>query len=144
MAVVDKVLKYSTGEIIGGAVSIGFNTYGAVYDYKQARSIGNSKIVSAGKAAVTFAVYEALGLWALPAAVVPAAAQIGAMAGKHTGQSMANAYNRRGKFGSGYFDMSQAGYTMRQRSLNAIRQNGMNINSTLGNEARTYYRGSGY
>ena len=144
MAVVNKVVNAGVGEIIGNLASIGFNTIGAVSDYKDARQKGNNKAISVGKAAVSFAVGEALGLWMIPASMIPAAAQIGVAAGQHTGKSMANAYNRRGKFGSGYFDMSQAGYTMRQRSLNAIRQNGMNINSTLGNEARTYYRGSGY
>ena len=50
----------------------------------------------------------------------------------------------RGKLGSGHFEMTEAGYTMRQRSLNAIRNNGINTQSALGNEARTYYRGAGY
>lgn len=56
---------------------------------------------------------------------------------------MTQAYRQRGKLGSGYFEMSQAGYTMRQRSLNAIRQNGLNTQTALGNEARMYFRGSG-
>lgn len=56
---------------------------------------------------------------------------------------MTKAYRQRGKLGSGYFEMSQAGYTMRQRSLNAIRQNGINTQTALGNEARMYFRGSG-
>lgn len=62
---------------------------------------------------------------------------------EHTADVMTNAYRQRGKLGSGYFEMSQAGYTMRQRSLNAIRQNGLNTQSVLGNEARTYFRGAG-
>lgn len=141
MAIVGKVLQ-TIGSNLGNIANVGINTYSAVSDYKDARAMGNNKAISVGKAAVSFAVGEALGWWMLPASIIPAAAQLGVEAGKHTGKSMANAYNRRGKFGSGYFDMSQAGYTMRQRSLNAIRQNGMNINSTLGNEARTYYRGN--
>lgn len=144
MAVVGKILQSKTAQVLGSMANIGINTYSAVSDYKDARAIGNSKVISLGKAAASFAVGEALGMWMIPASIIPAAANIGVMAGQHTGRSMANAYNRRGKFGSGHFDMSEAGYTMRQRSLNAIRQNGMNINSTLGNEARTYYRGSGY
>lgn len=62
---------------------------------------------------------------------------------EHTANIMTNSYDQRGRFGSGYFEMTQAGYTMRQRSLNAIRQNGLNTQSVLGNEARTYFRGSG-
>ncbi len=60
----------------------------------------------------------------------------------NTGDVMGRAYRQRGKIGSGYFAMTQAGYTMRQRSLNAIRQNGLNTQSVLGNEARTYFRAS--
>ncbi len=44
--------------------------------------------------------------------------------------------------GSGRFDMSNAGYTMRQRSIEKMRSTGMNINSVLGNEARNYMRSS--
>lgn len=44
--------------------------------------------------------------------------------------------------GSGYFNMSNAGYTMRQRSIEKMRSTGMNINSVLGNEARNYINGS--
>lgn len=144
MAVVGKILQSGAMEAIGSVANVAFNVYGGVSEYKDARAQGNNKAISLGKAVGSFVVGEALGWAMLPVSVIPAAAQIGVMAGQHTGKSMANAYNRRGKFGSGHFDMSEAGYTMRQRSLNAIRQNGMNINSTLGNEARTYYRGSGY
>ena len=49
-------------------------------------------------------------------------------------------YRQKGKLGSGYFNMTDTGYTMRQRSLNAIRSNGLNTQSVLGNEARTYFR----
>ena len=44
--------------------------------------------------------------------------------------------------GSGHFNMSNAGYTMRQRSVEKMRSTGMNINSVLGNEARNYIRSS--
>lgn len=57
---------------------------------------------------------------------------------QNTGKVMGQAFNQRGKFGSGHFEMTKAGYTMRQRSLNAIRQNGINVQSALGNEARNY------
>lgn len=144
MAVVNKVLQASKTDLLGGALSIGLNSFFAVGDYKDARSKGSSKVASLAKAAGSFAIGELLGIAALPVFMAPTAVQMVNMAGQHTAKSMANAYNRRGKFGSGYFEMTESGYTMRQRSLNAIRQNGMNINTTLGNEARTYYRGSGY
>lgn len=69
-----------------------------------------------------------------------AAVQMGGAAQLNTAQKMSQAYSSKGKFGSGHFDMSEAGYTMRQRSLNAIRSNGLNTQSAIGNEARTYYR----
>lgn len=69
-----------------------------------------------------------------------AAVQLGGAAQLNTAQKMSKAYSSKGKFGSGHFEMSEAGYTMRQRSLNAIRSNGLNTQSVLGNEARTYYR----
>ncbi len=60
-------------------------------------------------------------------------------ASENTTRVMTEAYSQRGKLGSGYFNMNDAGYTMRQRSLNAIRNNGLVTQSALGNEARTYY-----
>ena len=74
--------------------------------------------------------------------MIPAVIQGVGAAGEYTTQQMGQGYNHRGGFGSGYFNMTEAGYTMRQRSLNAIRSNGLNTQSVLGNEARTYYRGS--
>ena len=65
-----------------------------------------------------------------------------AAAMQYTTSFMSQAYKTGGRFGSGHFDMTEAGYTMRQRSLNAIRSNGLNTQSVLGNEARNYYRGS--
>ena len=47
-----------------------------------------------------------------------------------------------GRIGSGYFNMSNAGYTMRQRAINQLRANGQNVNSVLGNEARNYLKSS--
>ena len=47
-----------------------------------------------------------------------------------------------GYVGSGRFNMSNAGYTMRQRNVEKMRSTGMNLNSVLGNEARNYMRSS--
>ena len=124
---------------VGGAIA---NVTSGISDYQDAREQGDSAPIAIGKALASFAFGELLGPAALPIYATKAAIEGVTIAGQHTGQTMSQAYNRKGNFGSGYFDMSQAGYTMRQRSLNAIRQNGMNINSTLGNEARTYFRTS--
>ena len=154
----------STGLNIGDAMNVGF----AYSDYKGARNEGNSRVVSAAKAATSFAWgefyygginkvlgkgIEKLGVKGLAAGalnmvgtmaitMIPAVIQGVGAAGEHTTQQMRQGYNHRGSFGSGYFNMTDAGYTMRQRSLNAIRSNGLNTQSVLGNEARTYYRGS--
>lgn len=148
----------------GVNIGDGINTVVAVSDYKNARQQGDNKAVSVAKAAGSFAWGEILfggvagtieaagitGKAAIAANLGFAAAYIGITAGSqvasamgyHTAKTMGQGYNSRGKFGSGYFDMTEAGYTMRQRSLNAIRSNGLNTQSVLGNEARTYYRGS--
>lgn len=103
---------------------------------------GAAKIFGAGtSAAMKAGLVGNLGFTAAYMAVT-VAPQIAATAWQHTTKQMGNAYSGKGQFGSGYFDMTNAGYTMRQRSLNAIRQNGLNTQSVLGNEARTYFRGA--
>ena len=154
----------STGFNIGDAINVGF----AYSDYKGARNEGNSRAVSAAKAAASFAWgefyygginkvlgkgIEKIGVKGLAAGalnmagtiaitMLPAVIQGVGAAGEYTTQQMGQGYNNKGRLGSGYFNMTEAGYTMRQRSLNAIRSNGLNTQSVLGNEARTYYRGS--
>lgn len=154
----------ASGFNVGDVINTGF----AYSEYKGAREQGNNRAVSIAKAGASFAWGEffyggisrsigakvaATGLTgfkataltlggsiALPA--IMGTAQIASSVGQHTAKTMGQGYNQRGKFGSGYFNMTEAGYTMRQRSLNAIRSNGLNTQSVLGNEARTYYRGS--
>lgn len=154
----------STGLNIDDAMNVGF----AYSDYKGARNEGNSRAVSAAKAAGSFAwgefyyngINRAIGnglknigikgvaagalnmVGTMVITMIPAVIQGVGAAGEYTTQQMGQGYNHRGSFGSGYFNMTEAGYTMRQRSLNAIRSNGLNTQSVLGNEARTYYRGS--
>lgn len=150
--------------LTGMNIGDGINAIVAVSDYKNAREQGNSKAVSVAKAAGSFAWGEMFfggvsgaitkagltGGAAIAANVGVMAAYIGVTAGtqavvamgNHNAKQMAKRYNSKGKFGSGYFDMTEAGYTMRQRSLNAIRNNGLNTQSALGNEARNYFRGS--
>lgn len=144
------------------------NVVGGVADYNRAREEGDSKAVSLGKAAGSFIWGEmlfggassaigksvsALGLgggWAVAGNIafmgaymgISVGASLATANGQHNARTMSQAYRRAGKLGSGYFNMTEAGYTMRQRSLNAIRQNGLNTQSVLGNEARTYYRGT--
>ena len=138
MAIVKTALQgiAATGFNPGDAANVFF---GAI-DYKTARSEGNSKAVSLAKAFGSFAFGELLGPWAIPYGLVQAASSITPAVWQNNAQQMGKAYNSNGKLGSGYFNMTQAGYTMRQRSLNAIRSNGINLQSALGNEARQYVR----
>lgn len=126
-----------------GVMSLAFdaiNVAGGVSDYKAAREQGNSQAISVAKAIGTFAMYEALGGWGIAVAAVQVGGTLLSASGEHSAKQMGDAYARAGNFGSGYFEMSKPGYTMRQRSLNAIRNNGTAIQSALGNEARTYFR----
>ena len=125
-------------------INAGLNTWQATSDYNTAREQGDSKAVALAKGVGSAALWEFLGPYALPIAGVQIATQVAPaliQAGSATKMEGNKAvYNNAGKFGSGYFNMTEAGYTMRQRSLNAIRNNGLNMNSVLGNEARTYFR----
>lgn len=137
------LIKTAVKEIgVGALIGDTLNVVGGVSDYKTARQQGSSKAVSVAKAVGSFAFYEMLGPYAFGVMGIQIAGSLLPAAGQHTAKTMSQGYNQRGKLGSGYFDMTQAGYTMRQRSLNAIRSNGLNTQSVLGNEARTYYRGS--
>ena len=164
MAIVKTALQgiAATGFNFGDAVNI----YFAGSDYKHARQEGNSKAVSVAKAAGSFAWGEffyggassaisggltkagisglANGALTMGATIgltaLMASGQIASAVWQNNAQQMAKGYANNGKLGSGHFNMTEAGYTMRQRSLNAIRSNGMNLQSALGNEARQYFR----
>lgn len=126
--------------LVSQVLNVGLNSAFGIMDYKNAREEGNGKAMSVAKAVGSFAAGEMLGMWMLPIALIPAAGQITSAMAQQTGKQLGEAYAQAGKLGSGYFNMSQTGYTMRQRSLNAIRSNGLNTRSVLGNEARTYFR----
>lgn len=127
-----------TGLNLGDAINI----MGGISDYNSARNQGNNRAVSIAKAVGSFAFYEMLGPWALGVVGAQVVGSLLPASAEHTTKTMTNAYAMRGKLGSGHFEMTQAGYTMRQRSLNAIRSNGLNTQSVLGNEARTFHRGA--
>lgn len=128
-------------------ISLGdtFNLLGAGITYNSARQQGDSRAVSLGKTAVDFAFGEMMGGWAFAYYGATIGAQVAVQMGKANAES---AHKIRevgsGRVGSGSFDMTGAGYTMRQRAMNQIRNNGQQINSVLGNEARTFSRSSAY
>lgn len=127
------------GTIGAFAGNVAVNTTQAIGDYKDARQGGDSKLTSVAKAVTSFAAGELFGLGYIGISLAGAGAQGMIAAGKHSTEVMSSMYGTHGEL-SGYFNMSQAGYTMRQRSINAIRNNGLNLNQALGNEARTYLR----
>lgn len=137
-----KTVKGVTSHIPKGTVGAGLNLYFGIEQYKDARKEGDSKLVSMAKSLGTFAMGEMMGLAYFPLMLAPLGVQLAGASATNKLNVVSGGYGQKGKFGSGYFDMSQAGYTMRQRSLNAIQQNGLNLNSALGNEARTYFRSS--
>ena len=141
---VGKIAQTNAGKIAFGALNVGLSTSQSINVYKESREEGDSKAVSLLKGVGDFAFWGLLGNYALPWIVVSVGAKalptITTAGGKIQEQYANTVYKSAGKLGSGYFDMSQAGYTMRQRSINAIKNNGLNVNSVLGNEARTYYR----
>lgn len=146
---------------VGGFINDGLNVWCGVSTYKSERQEGKGVINSAIKgvgdtianeiiwSSVNSSIESVFGSAAAgPIGIGVMAAYIGATVGsqfvkassEHTTRTMSQAYRMAGRFGSGYFNMTDAGYTMRQRSLNAIRSNGLNSQSVLGNEARTYFR----
>lgn len=162
---VRKVISSGISTIKNSGLNAGdvMNGVFAVSEYKNAREEGDSVVKSVAKAGIDFAwgeffyggvnsaVEAGLGAFGIKSAfattaiglglsLAPAIGQIAGVSMEQNTKVKANAMKQRGKLGSGYFDMSDSGYTMRQRSLNAIRQNGLNTQSVLGNEARTYFR----
>lgn len=101
-------------------------------------SIGGHALSGAGKL---------LGALQLPATIAlsltPAAIQLAGANLEHTSKIHSQRFTNKGNLGSGYFNMNEYGYTMRQRSINAIQSNRLNTQSVLGNEARTYSRSNG-
>ncbi len=132
------VKTIGVGALVGDAINIG----SSMAEIKEGRRNGENAAVTIAKSIGTGILFEAAGPWGIGLVAVQAAGAISSAVGQNTADKANSVYRNAGKFGSGYFDMSQPAYTMRQRSLNAIRNNGLNTQSVFGNEARTYFRGS--
>lgn len=129
------------GAIIGDVVNIA----GAGYTYYDSKKSGDSTGISIVKAGADFAFGELMSGFGWKGMLLYAAATAGTNAmiatGKQHAQNMSSMANvGSGRVGSGHFNMSGAGYTMRQRGINQLRTNGQNLNSVLGNEARNYLK----
>lgn len=121
-------------------IGLGLNVWGTVKDYQANREEGHGVISSIVRSGSSFAFGEFMGAKYIPYQMALMGYQLSKAQGAANKQAAERLYDKAGRLGGGYAPMSEAGYTMRQRSLNAIRQNGLNVQSVLGNEARMYYR----
>lgn len=133
--------KWTAGAVLGTAMEVGVGTIGTI---KGSRQQGDNSAVTVAKTGMDFVASAYLG-------PIGSIAYFGATAGydMFIQSSKQNAeyqkqikYTGSGRIGSGSFNMSGAGYTMRQRAINQLRANGQNVNSVLGNEARNYLKSS--
>jgi hypothetical protein len=137
--VVDGVAKFGKLDMAMSAVNI----LGAVGDYKAERRKGRGVVASAITAGAKFAVFEALGAWALPVQLVSA---LPGMAIK--GADMLYKENRRMNsaanfqvFGDAQFMDTQQLATMRQSGMEMAKMANYNLQQTLmGNEATYLHR----
>lgn len=121
----------------------GVNILGAVGDYKAARRKGYGVISSAVRAGTQFAVYEALGAWALPVSLLqhaPGAVIKGADILYKENRKMNSAANFQ-VFGDAQFMDTQQLATMRQSGMEMAKMSQYNLQQTLmGNEATYLHR----
>lgn len=131
--------KWTAGAVIGTAMEVGLGTVGTI---SGSRKQGDNLAVTAAKTGMDFLASAYLG-------PIGSLAYFGATMGYdmmlQTSKQNAELqkqmkYTGSGRVGSGTFNMSGAGYTMRQRGLNQLRSNGMNTQNVLGNEARNYIK----
>ena len=124
-------------------VMSGVNLLGAVGDYKTARRKGHGVISSTVRAGAQFAIYEALGLWALPVTLLqhtPGAIIKGADMLYKENRRMNSAANNQ-IFGDAEFLDTQQLATMRQSGMEMAKMAQYNLQQTLmGNEATYLHR----
>ena len=134
------VTKWTAGAVLGSALEVGLT--GGI-TARQSVKEGDNIAVTMGKVAVD------VGINALLRGGAANLLYMGATMGydlmmdnaKKNSQLMSEMKTvGSGRVGAGYFNMSNAGYTMRQRALNQIRSNGQLAESVLGNEARNYIK----
>lgn len=126
------------GGVLGTAMMIGM----PVMSYKEERNNGHGVVTSAVKSLAETAFYMSpIGDKVFIAQMASGAIKAGLNAGLINASVSGTQYNA--QFG-GNFSLSQNGYTMRQRGLNAIQSSNMLRGQTLGNEARDYHRGHFY
>ena len=132
--------KWAAGAVVGSALEVGLT--GGITAHQSIKE-GDNAAVTIGKVAVD------VGINALLRGGAANILYMGATLGydlmmenaKRNAELMKEMKTTgSGRVGSGYFNMSNAGYTMRQRAMNQIRSNGQLAESVLGNEARNYIK----
>lgn len=124
-------------------ISLGLNAKGSSGVYKDSREKGRGVTTSVGVAALDFAFYEVVSLpWLIGIQAAKGSVELAKVAhkmGYDNAQVSSKQYSA--NFGGhGRFNDSQVGATMRSRGLQAMQQSGVQGYSTLGNEARQYFR----
>ena len=126
-----------------GVLTTGMNILGTITDYKDERKKGHGVVSSAVRAGAKFAMYEALGLWAIPVALVsnaPGAIIKGADMLYKENRKMNSAANFQAFGGAQFMDTQQLA-TMRQSGMEMAKMANYNLQQTLmGNEATYLHR----
>ena len=124
-------------------IMTGVNILGAIGDYKSYRRQGDNVISAGVKTAAKFAIDEALGLWAIPIAIVkntPGAIIKGADMLYKENRKMNSAAGQQ-IFGNAQFLDTQQLATMRQSGMEMAKMSQYNLQQTLmGNEATYLHR----
>lgn len=123
---------------MGTMLGVGINAAFGYSDYKQARQEGSSRAGAVAKAATTFAVGEVLGMWMLPATLLPMVPQaaVGAVEGIGKMQRQMNYDSRRVPFNNATFNDYKQAFTMRQAGMQLAQNSQYNLQQSLmGNEA---------
>lgn len=135
------VVKKGLG--LGGIINLGFNVVQPIMTYNSAKKEGKSTgqaAFAAGAEFVAWQVAEPL-MWAKMAFdITTAVAEAGSVIGKQNRDYVSRGY--RNNFGGTYVDNQRAA-TMRQAGLYNIQGSRDNVRSSLGGEAKTYYRRDG-
>lgn len=124
-------------------LTMGMNAWGAKSSYNESREKGRGVATSMGRAALDFAFYEVIGgpmtMAVMGAQVAGEGLKMAHQMGYKNAEVASKQYST--NFGGyGRFRDTQVGATMRSRGLQAIQQSGVQGYSTLGNEARQYFR----
>lgn len=126
-----------------GTLTIGMNTLGTIGTYRASRTEGYGVAASVGRAAFDFAFYEMLGGAAIPYVIAKEAGGAAFRVAHEKGRENAYLSNRarNQRFGGwSTFRDNQAAYTMRSRGVQQMQQSKLTGYSTLGSEARSYFR----